>query len=101
MKAGELGADVVINATSVGMAPRDGETPIPKKLLKEGMMVMDIVYQPLLTRLLREAKEKGCPTINGLEMFIRQGVAQSEIWTGKKLEIKQIRKDFLRALGRK
>lgn len=101
MKAGELEADVVINATSLGMVPRDGETPIPKKLLKEGMMVMDIVYQPLLTRLLREAKEKGCLTVNGLEMFIRQGVAQSEIWTGKKLEIKQMRKGFLRALGGK
>jgi shikimate dehydrogenase len=101
MKAGELEADVVINATSLGMAPRDGETPIPKKLLKEGMMVMDIVYQPLLTRLLREAKEKGCLTVNGLEMFIRQGVAQLEIWTGKRLEIKQIRKDLRRALIRK
>jgi shikimate dehydrogenase len=101
MKAGELGANVVINATSVGMAPRDGETPIPKKLLKEGMMVMDIVYQPLQTRLLREAQEKGCLTVNGLEMFIRQGVAQQEIWIGRRLEIKQIRRDLLRALGSK
>jgi shikimate 5-dehydrogenase len=96
MKAGELEADVVINATSLGMVPRDRETPIPKKLLKEGMMVMDIVYQPLQTRLLREAKEKGCLTVNGLEMFVRQGVAQLEIWTGERLEIKQVRKDLLR-----
>jgi len=101
MKAGELEADVVINATSIGMLPRDEETPIPKKLLKEGMMVMDIVYQPLQTRLLREAKEKGCLTVNGLEMFIRQGVAQLEIWTGERLEIKQIKKDLRRALIRK
>src|SRR4030042_1627997 len=101
MKAGELEADVVINATSLGMVPRDGETPIPKKLLKEGMMVMDIVYQPLQTRLLREEKEEGCLTVNGLEMFIRQGVAQLEIWTGERLEIKQIRKDLRRALGRR
>jgi shikimate dehydrogenase len=98
MKAGDFESDVVVNATSLGMVPRDGETPIPKKLLKEGMMVMDIVYQPLQTRLLREAKEKGCLTINGLEMFIRQGVAQIEIWTGERLEIKQIRKDLFRAL---
>jgi shikimate 5-dehydrogenase len=98
MKAGDLGADVVINATTLGMVPRDGETPIPKKLLKEGMMVMDIVYQPVQTRLLREAKQNGCLTVNGLEMFIRQGVAQLEIWTGRSLEIGQIRKDFFRAL---
>jgi shikimate dehydrogenase len=101
MKAGELEATVVINATSLGMVPRDRKTPIPRKLLEEGMVVMDIVYQPLQTRLLREAKEKGCLTINGLEMFIRQGVAQLEIWTGKSLEIKQIKKDFLRALDGK
>jgi shikimate dehydrogenase len=101
MKAGELEADVVINATSLGMVPRDGETPIPKGLLREGMTVMDIVYQPLQTKLLREAKEKGCVTVDGLEMLIRQGVAQFEIWTGRRLEIGQVKKDLLRALGRK
>jgi shikimate 5-dehydrogenase len=98
MKAGELEADVVINATSLGMYPRDREIPIPKKLLKEGMMVMDIVYQPLQTKLLREAKEKGCLTINGLEMLVRQGVAQFMIWTGRRPDIKQIKNDLCKAL---
>jgi shikimate dehydrogenase len=100
MKAGGLEADVIINATSLGMVPQDRETPIPRKLLKEGMMVMDIVYQPLQTRLLREAKEKGCLTVNGLEMFVRQGVAQLEIWTGRRLEIGRIKKDLGRTLER-
>jgi len=100
MKAGELEADVMINATSLGMVPRDGETPLPKKLLKKGMMVMDIVYEPLQTKLLREAKEKGCLTINGLEMLVRQGAAQFEIWTGRRPEIGQIKKDLRRALER-
>ncbi len=97
MKAGELEADIVINATSLGMVPRDKETPVPKELLKKGMMVMDIVYEPLQTRLLREAKERGCVTVDGLEMLIRQGIAQFEIWTGRRLEIGEIRKDLLRA----
>jgi len=101
MKAGEFEADVIINATSLGMYPRDGETPVPKKLLTKGMLVMDIVYEPLRTRLLREAKEKGCVTVDGLEMLIRQGIAQFEIWTGRQLEIGKIRKDLHRALGRK
>jgi shikimate dehydrogenase len=101
MKAGELEADVLINATSLGMHPRDGETPMPKALLKKGMVVMDIVYEPLQTRLLREAKEKGCVTVDGLEMLIRQGIAQFEIWTGTRLEIGKIRKDLCRALSRK
>jgi shikimate 5-dehydrogenase len=100
MKAGEFEADVIINATSLGMYPRDGETPIPKTLLKERMMVMDIVYQPLQTKLLREAKEKGCVTVDGLEMLIRQGMAQFEIWTGRRLEIEQVKKDLRRALKR-
>ena len=100
MKEGELEADILINATSLGMYPREGETPIPKKFLKKGMVVMDIVYEPLQTRLLREAKEKGCVTVDGLEMLIRQGMAQFEIWTGRRLKIGEIRKDLRRALER-
>ncbi len=100
MKTGELEADVIINATSLGMYPRDGETPVPKELLKKRMVVMDIVYQPLQTKLLREAKRRGCDTVNGLEMFVRQAAAQFEIWTGRRLEIGQIKKDLRRALGR-
>jgi len=98
IKAGQLEADVVINATSLGMVPRERETPIPKKLLRRGMMVMDIVYEPLQTKLLREAKEKGCLTINGLEMLVRQGVAQFMIWTGRRPDLKQIKKDLRKAL---
>jgi len=101
MKEEEVEADIIINATSLGMYPRSRETPVRKELLKKGMMVMDIVYEPLQTRLLREAKRKGCVTVDGLEMLIRQGMAQFEIWTGRRLEIGEIRKDLRRALGRK
>jgi shikimate dehydrogenase len=101
VKREEFEADVIINATSLGMVPRDGETPVPKELLKKGRVVMDIVYEPLQTRLLREAKEKKCVTVDGLEMLIRQGMAQFEIWTGRRLKIGEIRKDLRRALGRK
>ena len=90
--------DVVINATSVGMSPYHEESPLPKKILKEGMVVMDIVYEPLKTKLLLEAEEQGCRTIDGLEMLARQGAGQLEIWTGRKPEIHQIREDLLRVL---
>ena len=96
--AEEVGADILINATSVGMYPRQRETPFPKRLFKEGMMVMDIVYQPLQTRLLREAKARRCLTINGLEMLVRQGVAQLTIWTGRRPDLKQIRDELYKAL---
>lgn len=90
--------DILINATSVGMYPNDGKSPLPKKCLKEGMTVMDIVYHPLQTKLLREAEEHGCQTINGLEMLARQGSAQLEIWIGRRVEIEDIEKDLRRAL---
>jgi shikimate dehydrogenase len=91
-------AQVIINATSVGMAPRGAETPWPKELLKEGTVVMDIVYQPVRTKFLREAEEQGCRTIDGLEMLARQGAAQIEIWTGKKPDIRSIKEDLQKAL---
>ncbi len=96
-----LKADVMINATSVGMHPYDEESPLPKRALKEGMTVMDIVYSPLRTKLLREAEEIGCLTINGLEMLSRQGAAQLEIWTGKRPEIGEIKEDLYQVLMKK
>jgi len=95
---GRPDADVLVNATSAGMSPSDGESPVAKEVLDKGMTVMDIVYKPLKTRLLREAEERGCRTIDGLEMLARQGAAQVEIWTGKKPEIKEIKEDLRRAL---
>jgi len=96
-----LKADVMINATSVGMHPYDQESPLPKKVLREGMAVMDIVYQPLRTKLLQEAEERRCQTINGLEMLSRQGAAQLEIWTGKRPEVGMIKEYLYQALMKK
>jgi shikimate dehydrogenase len=90
--------DVIINATSVGMLPYNTESPLPKKFLREGTVVMDTVYEPLKTKLLREAEEQGCVIIDGLEMLARQGAAQIEIWTGRKPNIREIKEDLQRAL---
>ena len=90
----ELKMDVTINATSAGMSPHDAESPLPKKSLKEGMIVMDMVYRPLRTKLLQEAEGRGCRTIDGLEMLARQGAGQFEIWTGRRPEINQIKEDL-------
>jgi len=98
MEAEGLLADVIINATSVGMSPYETENPLPKKILKEGITVMDIVYRPLRTKLLQEAEEQGCLTIDGLEMLAHQGAAQLEIWTGKRPEIGEIKENLRQAL---
>jgi shikimate dehydrogenase len=94
----QMRADVLVNATSVGMHPHDGASPVAKEVLREGMVAMDIVYHPLRTRLLRDAEERGCQTIDGLEMLARQGGAQIEIWTGKRPEIKPILEDLRGAI---
>ena len=77
----DVNADVIINSSSVGMSPNDQQTPVPKTLLKPKMVVFDAVYNPIRTRLIREAEEVGCPTITGFEMFVRQAAAQFELWT--------------------
>lgn len=91
-------AEIIINCTSVGMFPNINETPIPKKILKKDSFLMDIIYNPLETRLLREAKEKGLRTINGVEMLVYQGAISFEIWTGKRAPINLMKKVVLKAL---
>ena len=86
-----LDADIVINTTSVGMTPNVEKTPVSRNLLSKDMVVMDVVYAPLETRLLKEAREKGCRTIDGVSMFISQGAAQFELWTGITPDLKLMR----------
>lgn len=76
--------DIIINTTSVGMSPDTAVMPIKNTWLEKDMIVMDIVYNPLDTRLLMEARKKGCTTIDGVSMFVCQGAWQFELWTGQK-----------------
>lgn len=76
-------AQVMIHCTPVGMDPRTDQTCVSQRFFHPNLTVMDIVYNPLDTRLLKEAREAGCPTIRGLEMFLHQAVAQFELWTGQ------------------
>jgi shikimate dehydrogenase len=88
---GHLKVDALVNTTSVGMAPNLDATPVPKALLENIPALMDIIYVPSETRLLREAREVGCKTVNGLYMLLYQGVAQFEIWTGCKAPVEVMR----------
>jgi shikimate dehydrogenase len=80
-------AAILVNASPVGMAPDLDGIPINPDLLGRFETVMDIVYQPLQTRLLREAEAHGCATIDGLQMLIHQGAAQFELWTGQQAPV--------------
>ncbi|MEN8613743.1 shikimate dehydrogenase [Dehalogenimonas sp. THU2] len=76
------GVSLVVNATSVGMSPDDGSTPLPATFLRPGMTVIDTVYRPRRTRLLAEAEAAGCTVVGGLEMLVEQGALAFELWTG-------------------
>jgi shikimate dehydrogenase len=74
-------ARVLIHCTPIGMAPKVGKSCVPAMLLHRGLTVMDIVYNPRDTQLLKDAHAAGCRTIRGLEMFLHQAAAQFELWT--------------------
>ncbi len=78
-----VGADLLVNTTSLGMAPELDFSPVPRYLLKKKLVVFDIIYNPLRTRLMREAAEKGAKVIGGLEMLVQQGAVAFELWTGR------------------
>lgn len=74
---------VLIHCTPMGMWPNVHETSVPATLLHPGLTVMDIVYNPRDTKLLKDAEAAGCRTIPGLEMFVHQAAAQFELWTNQ------------------
>ena len=80
------------------MHPETNATPIRKEALSKELVVMDIVYNPLQTRLLKEAAAIGCRTINGADMFVFQGAKQFELWTGQKAPVDVMHAAVLAAL---
>jgi len=94
------GAGMLVNATSVGMLPGAGVSPVDRELLGPHLTVIDIVYNPHKSRLLEEAEQAGARTINGLEMLIRQGALAFEKWTGRQPPLNVMRKAATAALKR-
>lgn len=92
-------ANILINATSIGMRPNDGSTPIDSALLRSDLVVFDLVYEPLETRLLIEAKKRRATTIDGLTMLVFQGAVSFEIWTGRTAPFKVMMKAAYKSIG--
>lgn len=93
--------DVLINTTSVGMVPGTRAMPVPPDGIERGMTVMDIIYNPLKTRLLEIAEERGCVTVDGVAMFVHQGAAQFELWTGRRAPVEMMKKVVLKKMESK
>ncbi len=84
-------AHLLINTTSLGMAPQIDNTPLPdEKLFHPNLLVYDLIYRPAKTLFLRQAERAGAKIINGLPMLVYQGIESFYLWTGLKLESKEI-----------
>jgi shikimate dehydrogenase len=108
--AAELGAelvgidapwDLLVNATPVGMDPDVASTPFPAERLRGAGTVFDLVYRPLETRLLREARARGCRVQDGLDMLVHQAIEQIRLWSGRSATPSRLRAAALAALGAK
>lgn len=92
-------ADVVINASGVGMGATVGQTAIPKEFIRPEQFCFDACYNPAKTQFLLDAEEKGCRILNGLGMSLYQGAAQVELWTGKKAPVEEMRQELMKILA--
>ncbi len=90
--------DILINATSVGMSPNQKESLVKPVWLCKNLTVMDIVYNPIETKLAKDAKAAGAKVISGVDMLIHQGAASFEIWTGKAAPVEVMRQVALAQL---
>jgi len=92
------GTDILVNTTSVGMSPNVNETPVTSDLFKPGLVVYDIVYNPIKTKLLEEAEEAGAEIIGGLDMLVWQGALAFEKWTGLKAPVDLMQREAIKVL---
>ena len=80
-----------VDPSAAGESSPPDETPVPKALHRKGSVVLDMVYDPLETRLLREAQDAGCVIVDGLEMLLMQATAQFETWTSQEAPLDVMR----------
>jgi len=95
----EVHADILVNCTPVGMHPNVDATPFDKEHLRATMLVFDTVYNPENTLLIKEARERGCTVVTGLEMFVRQAALQFKLFTGQEGPMQLMREELKRAIG--
>jgi len=93
------GTDIVVNATSIGLGNGNAPLDIDIGSLKPGMVVADVIVDPPDTRFLRDAKARGCTTIDGLGMLINQGVIGVKYWTGLDVDSQAMRRELEAIFG--
>jgi len=96
----QVSADILINTTSVGLYPEVDRSPVDERILSRYEYVVDVIYNPLMTRLLCDARARGCKIISGLDMFVHQGAGQLKLWTGKDAPLRLMEKTVRERLER-
>jgi len=91
-------SDILINCTPVGMYPNVDQSPVPKECLNKNLNVFDAIYNPIETKLIKEAKSLGANAIGGLKMFLYQGAEAFKLWTGKDAPISIMEKIIIKNL---
>src|SRR3989344_1791603 len=97
-KVGEMMFDLIVNATPIGMPPNVEISPVLKSIIRPDTVVFDVIYTPLETQLLKDARAQGAKTISGLTMFIAQAIEQERLWLGRDVEdngYTELIKDYL------
>jgi shikimate dehydrogenase len=94
-----VGADIVINATSIGLYDTGARLAFDLNSLRPGMAVADVVFNPPQTRLLRDAVARGCRTLDGLGMLVNQGIIGVQYWTGMNPDATAMRRALEAAMG--
>jgi shikimate dehydrogenase len=92
-------ADILVNSTSVGMHPDVNQSLVPPNSLKPDLCVMDIIYNPLETKLAKDAKAVDAKVVTGIEMLVHQGAASFEIWTNHSAPVKVMKQAVLNKLS--
>ena len=92
-------ADVVVNCTSVGMHPDVDASPLHPSYFRQGLLVFDTVYTPEQTLLVKEARQRGCEVITGVDLFVRQAALQFQLFTGQTAPMDLLRQLVKRALS--
>ncbi|HMP00955.1 MAG TPA: shikimate dehydrogenase [Gemmatales bacterium] len=94
-----VSAEIFINCTPVGMHPNVDESPLHQSVFKPGLAVMDCIYNPETTLLVRQARDRGCRVITGVEMFVRQAARQFQLFTGIQPPLDEMRQIVRKAVS--
>ncbi|MEZ6116687.1 MAG: NAD(P)-binding domain-containing protein [Pirellulaceae bacterium] len=94
-----VNADIIVNGTPIGMHPNVDETPYEKHRLRPSMVIFDAVYNPEQTLLIKQAREKHCKVVTGVDMFVRQAAMQFRLFTGQDAPTELMRQVVKKCIG--